>query len=126
MIYLTGFSSCTIAFLVKFLPGILPLFSYLLPTVTTSHCGFCLLSEFPIYNAKCLCYFQFLTTSFSGCMAYLLTWACYTYEKYRPSLLTRVYNVSLSLFVNTMHFKDLSYPQFFRVQECIGPSTSLT
>ena len=28
--------------------------------------------------------------------------------------------------VNTMHFKDLSYPQFFRVQECIGPSTSLT
>ena len=29
-------------------------------------------------------------------------------------------------FVNTMHFKDLSYPQFFRVQECMGPSTSLT
>ena len=31
-----------------------------------------------------------------------------------------------NMYVNTMHFKDLSYPQFFRVQECIGPSTSLT
>ena len=27
--------------------------------------------------------------------------------------------------VNTMHFKDLSYPQFFRVQECIGPELQL-
>ena len=59
MIYSTGFSSHTIVFFVEFLPGILPLFSYLLPTVTTSRCGCWLLSEFPIYNAKCLCYFQF-------------------------------------------------------------------
>ena len=58
-IYSTGFSSRTIVFFVEFSPGILPLFSYLLPTVTTSHCGCWLLSEFPIYNAKCLCYFQF-------------------------------------------------------------------
>ena len=58
-IYSTGFSSRTIVFFVEFLPGILPLLSYLLPTVTTSHCGCWLLSEFPICNAKCLCYFQF-------------------------------------------------------------------
>ena len=29
-------------------------------------------------------------------------------------------------YVNTMHFKDLSYPQFFRVQECIGPELQLS
>ena len=58
-IYLTGFPGHTIVFLVEFLPGILPLFSYLLPTVTTSQCGCWLLSAFPIYNAKCLCFFQF-------------------------------------------------------------------
>ena len=58
-IYSTGFSSHTIVFFVEFLSGILPLFSYLLPTITTSHCGCWLLSAFPIYNAKCLCYFQF-------------------------------------------------------------------
>ena len=59
MIYSTGFSSHTILFFVEFLPGILPLFSYLLPTVTTSRCDCWFLSEFPICNAKCLCYFQF-------------------------------------------------------------------
>ena len=58
-IYSTGFSSRTIVFFVEFLPGILPLFSYLLPTVTTSRCGCWLLSAFPIYNGKCLFYFQF-------------------------------------------------------------------
>ena len=58
-IYSTGFSSHTIIFLVAFLPGILSLFSYLLPTVTTSCCGCSLQLEFSIYNAKCLFYFQF-------------------------------------------------------------------
>ena len=28
--------------------------------------------------------------------------------------------------VNTMHFKDLSYPHFFHIRECILPTTSLT
>ena len=31
--------------------------------------------KFPIYNAKYLCYFQFYTAGFSGCVPYLLTWA---------------------------------------------------
>ena len=59
-----------------FLPGILPLYSYLSPTITISHCGCWLLSKFPIYNAKCLCYFQFLATGFNGRTPYPLTWAC--------------------------------------------------
>ena len=58
-IYSTGFSSRTIVFFDDFLPGTLPLFSYLLPIITTSRCGCWLLSAFPIYNGKCLCYFQF-------------------------------------------------------------------
>ena len=59
-----------------FLPGILPLYSYLSPTITISRCGCWLLSEFPICNAKCLCYFQFLVTGFNGRMPDPLTWAC--------------------------------------------------
>ena len=76
MTYLIGFSDRTFTIFDGFLPGILPLLSYFSPTVTTSHCGCWLLSEFPICNAKCLCYFQFLATGFSGCMPYPLTWAC--------------------------------------------------
>ena len=74
--YLLGFSGRTFAIFDVFLPGILPSYSYLPPTVTTSRCGCRLLSEFPIRNAKCFCYFQFLATGFNGRMPYPLTWAC--------------------------------------------------
>ena len=74
--YALGFSGRSSVIFDFFLPGILPLDSYLLPTVTTSHCGCWPLSEFCICNAKCLCYFQFLVTGFNGHMPYPLTWAC--------------------------------------------------
>ena len=76
MTCLFGFSGRTFAIFDVFLPGILPSYSYLPPTVTTSRCGCWLLSEFPICNAKCLCYVQFLVTGFNGRMPYPLTWAC--------------------------------------------------
>ena len=94
-----SFSGRTLAIFGDFLPGILPLYSNLSPTVTTSHCGCWLLSEFSICNAKRLCYFQFLVTGFYGHMPYPLTWALLLYiQESLPFPLTRVYNVSLSLF----------------------------
>ena len=74
--YTLGFLGCSSVIFDFFLPGILPLYSYLPPTVTTSRCGCWLLSGFCICNAKCLCYFQFLATGFIGHMPYPLTWAC--------------------------------------------------
>ena len=93
-IYPTGFVSRSL-YLTLTLTWFLTLWSYLPPTVTTSHFGCRLLSEICIYNAKCLCYFQPYATGFSGCMPYLLTWAgqC-TYKWLVPCLLTQVYSIS--------------------------------
>ena len=74
--YTLGFSGRSSVIFDFFLPGILPSYSYLPPTVTTIHCGCWPLSKFCICNAKCLCYFQFLATGFNGRMPYPLTWAC--------------------------------------------------
>ena len=131
MTYSLGFSGRTLAIFGYFLPVILPLYSYLSPTVTTSCCGCWLLSEFSICNAECLCYFQFLVTGFNGHMPYPLTWALLIYiQEFLPCLLTRVYNVFLSLFTWALYnlpvlftwtFNKLS---FFSVQ-CVDPVTKL-
>ena len=91
--------------------------------------NFCL--EFSICNAKCLCYFQFLVDWFQWSYALSFDLGLLIYiQEYLPCLLTRVYNVSLSLFTWALYnfpvlftwtFNKLSFSSV----QCVYPVTKL-